>query len=153
MARYNTPAWRAMVACQEIGHDFGLAHQDENFSNTNLGSCMDYTNDPTGTAGTNGKLANTAPNQHDYDMLNSIYSHLDGINTASAVTNFGIRQVGKPADSGRDAGIGDTMADWGRAIHTDGKGRPDVFVRQLADGRTVVTHVLWAPDSKGTEAK
>ncbi len=34
--------------CQEIGHDFGLDHQDENFNNPNLGTCMDYTNDPLG---------------------------------------------------------------------------------------------------------
>jgi hypothetical protein len=33
--------------CQEVGHTFGLDHQDENFNNTNLGTCMDYTNDPS----------------------------------------------------------------------------------------------------------
>src|SRR5215207_1679842 len=32
-AKYNTPSWRALVACQEIAHDFGLDHQDENFDN------------------------------------------------------------------------------------------------------------------------
>jgi hypothetical protein len=45
-ATYNTPAWRRLVMCQEIAHDFGLDHQDENFNNANLGSCMDYTSDP-----------------------------------------------------------------------------------------------------------
>ncbi|HEY4490367.1 MAG TPA: hypothetical protein VI958_00150, partial [Acidobacteriota bacterium] len=45
---YNTPAWRELVMCQEIAHDFGLDHQDENFDNANLGSCMDYTSDPDG---------------------------------------------------------------------------------------------------------
>ncbi|HUO84386.1 MAG TPA: hypothetical protein VM534_04650, partial [Thermoanaerobaculia bacterium] len=39
---YNTPAWRRLVMCQEIAHDFGLDHQDEIFNNANLGSCMDY---------------------------------------------------------------------------------------------------------------
>ncbi len=48
MARYNTPAWKRLVACQEVGHDFGLGHQDEAFSNANLGTCMDYTNAPAG---------------------------------------------------------------------------------------------------------
>src|SRR3989344_1671797 len=47
-ATYNTPAWRRLVMCQEIAHDFGLDHQDENFNNANLGSCMDYTSDPDG---------------------------------------------------------------------------------------------------------
>src|SRR3989344_8633888 len=48
---YNKPAWRRLVVCQEIAHDFGLDHQDEVFNNANLGSCMDYTNDPDGGAG------------------------------------------------------------------------------------------------------
>ena len=47
-AKYNTPAWRRLVMCQEVTHDFGLDHQDEIFNNANLGSCMDYTNDPDG---------------------------------------------------------------------------------------------------------
>src|SRR5262245_5853373 len=26
--QYNTPPWRRLVTCQEVGHTFGLAHQD-----------------------------------------------------------------------------------------------------------------------------
>ncbi|HEX8027664.1 MAG TPA: hypothetical protein VF491_04340, partial [Vicinamibacterales bacterium] len=55
-AKYNTPAWRSLVMCQEIAHDFGLDHQDEVFDNQNLGSCMDYTSNPIG---------NEHPNAHD----------------------------------------------------------------------------------------
>src|SRR5215217_7127104 len=80
-ATYNTPAWRQFVMCQEVGHTFGLDHQDENHTNTNLGTCMDYTNDPSGTLGTNGTLSNEHPNQHDYDQLAKIYSHLDSTPT------------------------------------------------------------------------
>ncbi len=65
---YDSDAWRQMVMCQEIGHTFGLGHQDEDFNNPNLGTCMDYTNDPT---------TNQHPNQHDYDELGTIYAHLD----------------------------------------------------------------------------
>src|SRR3990170_3861695 len=72
---YNTPAWRRLVMCQEIGHDFGLDHQDENFSNQNLGTCMDYTNDPDG-GGAYGQ-SNERPNGHDYDQLITIYRHVD----------------------------------------------------------------------------
>jgi hypothetical protein len=32
---YNTPGWRHLVMCQEVGHTFGLDHQDTNFYNTN----------------------------------------------------------------------------------------------------------------------
>lgn len=146
-AQYNTDAWRQMVTCQEIGHDFGLDHQDENFSNANLGTCMDYTNNPS---------TNQHPNQHDYDQLVTMYTHLDDTTTiasAAAATNFGLREVGRATPQQQnDSGVGDTMADWGQAIGRDGKGRPDTFVRQLSGGRKVITHVLWTPDAKGTEA-
>ena len=66
-ATYNTPAWRQLVTCQEIAHDFGLDHQDEIFDNTNLGTCMDYTNDPDGTI--KGQLSNVEPNGHDYEEI------------------------------------------------------------------------------------
>jgi len=138
-AQYNTPAWRALVACQEIAHDFGLDHQDEGFGPPNLGSCMDYTNDPDG-GGAYGP-SNEHPNQHDYDQLEDIYNHVH-----AAQTNFGVREVGKPATAGpvNEAPVGDSPAEWGRAIHNDGLGRPDVFLKDLGGGRKVVTHVFWA---------
>ena len=142
---YNTPAWRALVACQEVGHDFGLDHQDEIFNNVNLGTCMDYTNAPDGdvVGGFNYGPGNRHPNQHDYDELNIIYNHNDGFTTATASTNFGIRQVGQaPPQSA--AGSGDSPAEWGRAIHTDRQGRPDVFEKDLGGSHKVLTHVLWA---------
>lgn len=77
MARYNTSAWRAMTTCQEIGHTLGLAHTNTVRTDLNTGSCMDYTNDPTGTLGTNGTLANIAPNYVDFNALAGIYAHLD----------------------------------------------------------------------------
>lgn len=146
-AFYNTAGWRALVACQEIGHDFGLDHQDEGFNNVNLGTCMDYTNAPDGGAvgGFNYGPANRRPNAHDYSMLNTVYNHNDGSTTAAASTNFGIRQVGKAAPPPLSSeGSGDSPAEWGRAIHKDGKGRPDVFVKDLGGGHKVVTHVFWA---------
>jgi len=144
-APYNTPSWRALVACQEVGHDFGLDHQDETFNNVNLGTCMDYTNAPDGgvVGGFNYGPANLDPNKHDYDELNIIYNHNDGFTTATASTNFGIRQVGQaPPQSA--AGSGDSPAEWGRAIHTDRQGRPDVFEKDLGGSHKVLTHVFWA---------
>lgn len=66
-------AERQGVMCQEVGHDFGLGHQDENFTNPNLGTCMDYTNNWT---------TNQKPNQHDWDQLSLIYNHNDGFTTS-----------------------------------------------------------------------
>src|SRR3990167_1197092 len=73
-AYYNTPAWRNLVLCQEVGHTLGLDHQDEDFNNPSLGTCMDYSSDPT---------PNQHPNQHDYDMLSEIYAHFDTTTTLS----------------------------------------------------------------------
>lgn len=61
-------AERQGVMCQEVGHTYGLDHQDEDFNNPNLGTCMDYTNDWS---------TNQHPNQHDYDELALIYNHTD----------------------------------------------------------------------------
>lgn len=45
------------MMCQEIGHDFGLDHQDE--SGADLNTCMDYSD----------ALDNPSPNNHDYQQL------------------------------------------------------------------------------------
>jgi len=113
---YNDPVWRQYVMCQEIGHDFGLDHQDENFNNPNLGTCMDYTNNP-GT--------NTNPNQHDYDQLATIYAHLDGGASGPAT---------QPGNGQRDARA--PLA-WGQAVDDD------LYVASLGDGGRVFTFVIW----------
>jgi hypothetical protein len=81
---YNSSAWRNLVMCQEVGHTFGLDHQDEVFGNPNLGTCMDYTSDPS---------TNQHPNQHDYDELAFIYSHTDATTTLGSSSGGG---HGKP---------------------------------------------------------
>ncbi|MCA1709645.1 MAG: hypothetical protein LC808_42765, partial [Actinobacteria bacterium] len=76
---YNTPIWRAAVLCQEVGHTFGLDHQDE--SGADFQTCMDYASSPDAD--------NTHPNQHDYEQLASIYSDLDSFTTISAAAPAG----------------------------------------------------------------
>jgi hypothetical protein len=75
--RYNTVAFHQQVACQEMGNSLGLDDSDHNFTNINTGSCMDYTNDPSGTKGTNGALANTTTSATDFRHLDAIYSVFD----------------------------------------------------------------------------
>jgi hypothetical protein len=126
-AKYNTPAWRRLVMCQEVGHAFGLDHQDENFSNANLGTCMDYTSDP------DGPPSNERPNTHDYDELETIYTHLDGSTTISATAT---------AMPNRDDG-GTSPADWGRAVAFTADGQPRVFLKRIGPNRWLRTHVFW----------
>jgi hypothetical protein len=100
MAKYNTAAWRAKVICEEIGHTLGLDHTNTVKTDLNTGSCMDYTNDPSGTKGTNGTLANTAPNAVDFAALANIYSK---VNTSQLSTT-------KPTYfSGSSSAVGDDV--------------------------------------------
>ena len=132
---YNTPVWKQFVACQEVGHTLGLDHQDEDFANPNLGTCMDYTSDPARNDGAGG---NTRPNAHDYDELAAIYAHLD-----SVVTVAGSAQS---SSAGIDVESADPSS-WGRAIKNDTSGRPSLHVRDLGKGQKVFTFVIWEGDS------
>lgn len=136
MSQYNTPAWRQMVMCQEVGHTFGLDHQDENFSNVNLGTCMDYTNDPDG-GGSYG-ASNLHPNTHDYDELVTIYTHLDTTTTIGAAT----------AQSGSDIDTADPRQ-WGNAIRANQAGRAILFERDLGHDQRLFTFVYWAEEPRG----
>ena len=132
-ATYNTPAWRRLVTCQEIAHDFGLDHQDERFNNRNLGSCMDYTNDPDGGAGgaVNDDPSNEHPNQHDFDQLLAIYGHRDTTDTAGAASASA--RAARPEAS-----------EWGQLVRTSPNNRVQVYERLLGNGNRVITHVFWA---------
>ena len=124
-APYNTPAWRRLVMCQEVGHDFGLDHQDENDNNANLGSCMDYTSDP------DGPPSNEHPNAHDYEQLESIYAHLDG------------GSGGRPCNPHKpncQTGVGNAPP-FSQASRANG----DLYVDALPNGGHRITHVSWAP--------
>ncbi len=92
-ATYNTAAWRNFVMCQELGHTFGLDHQDEGFDNPNLGTCMDYTNNPE---------TNQYPDAHDFEQLESIYNHTDSnttVNASAPSSNKGSRTAVHKTDA------------------------------------------------------
>src|SRR5574341_1037857 len=127
---YDTPGWRHLVMCQEDGHTFGLDHQDENFGNTNWGTCMDYTSNPLGPP------SNEHPNQHDYDELGIIYSHLDGTTTVGQTVNNM-----PPAASDIDLS---GPAQWGRLIRSTNGGRTELFELDFGGGHKVFTFVVWA---------
>lgn len=112
--QYNTSAWRALVMCQEVGHTFGLDHQDENFDNPNLGTCMDYTSNPS---------TNQHPNQHDYDQLQAIYAHLDSTTTVGASAGF----------------LPDAVPSFAPAHQVN----RSTYRTDLGEGRTLITHVFW----------
>lgn len=129
---YNTPAWRKLVICQEVGHTFGLDHQNESFGNPNLGTCMDYTSNPSGPP------ANVKPNTHDFDEIAIVYNHGDTFNSSS-----GPGPITNPArlPAGLDL---NEPSHWGALIRQSHGGRTAVYELNLGAGRKIVTHVIWA---------
>jgi hypothetical protein len=132
-ATYNSPAWRNLVMCQEVGHTFGLDHQDEDFNNANLGTCMDYTSDPE---------PNQHPNAHDYEELDIIYSHFDGTTTVGQTAFTGQMP---PAMNDIDF---EAPAQWGRLVRSSHGGRTAVYELDFGGGHKVFTFVIWA-DGEG----
>lgn len=116
---YDDPVKKQHVMCQEIGHDWGLGHQDE--SGADLNTCMDYA-----TA-----LDNPHPNAHDYQELEAIYgSHLDS--TTTVATGL----------------AGDDSAKPGRVDRQD-RISTSTITETFADGTRRVTHVTWALERRG----
>jgi len=59
-----TSGSRQYTICHELGHGFGLPHNDENFFNKDLGSCLDYTVRPE---------QNQQPSAYDFERLAELY--------------------------------------------------------------------------------
>lgn len=108
---------RAHVMCQEVGHTFGLDHQDE--SGADLNTCMDYAD----------AFDNPRPNAHDYEQLAVIYEHLDSFSTIG--TNAAAGQAGRAG------------AQPSTVKRVDGKDHSTI-TEYFADGTRRVTFVDWA---------
>lgn len=128
---YNNPNEREHVMCQEVAHTYGLAHQSEDGSSQN--SCMDYFSNTGANA---GSTLSTKPNQHDFDMLKSIYSHLDSTTTVAAAA-----PVAQAAAGGVD--ITDDPASWGALVSQSANGRSSTYERYNNNGTITRTHVFW----------
>jgi hypothetical protein len=122
---YDSDPWRQMVMCQEIGHVFGLDHQDENFDNANLGTCMDYTRSPE---------SNQHPNDHDYQMLDAIYTHTDSVSGGGGGGSC-------PGKKPSCKGAAGNAPPFSKASRANGS----IYVDRLANGMTRITHVFWVP--------
>lgn len=137
-ATYNTPAWRNLVMCQEVGHTLGLDHQDTNFNNANLGTCMDYTNDPA---------TNQHPNQHDFDELALIYQHLDSTTTVGSA----------PTSQGQPPAMTDIdlsgPGQWGKLTRSSNGGRGELYELDFGGGHKVFTFVIWADGADRARAQ
>jgi len=105
--QYNTAEMQHVI-CQEVGHTFGLDHQSTD--GTSLNTCMDYYHNTSAS-----DTRSTHPNQHDYDELATIYSHLD---SAMSIGSSGPAPYSRTGES--------------------------KYVVQLAGGLTRITYIRWA---------
>ena len=113
---YNNSAEREHVMCQEVGHTFGLDHQST--SGASLNTCMDYYHNTSAS-----DTLSTRPNQHDYDELVTIYTHLDSSRTVGLPTGSRLVPVGEVGES--------------------------KYVARLPNGLTRITFVRWASPIHG----
>jgi hypothetical protein len=98
---------------------------------------MDYTSKPAGPP------SNEHPNAHDYQQLETIYSHTDGTTTVGQTTLTG--KVPPPfadIDSGDPVQVG--TGQWGKLIRSTNHGRTELYELDLGGGQKVLTHVIWA---------
>lgn len=126
---YNTPAWRNLVMCQEVGHIYGLDHQDEDHYNGNLGSCMDYTSSPD---------SNQYPNKHDYQQLETIYAgHNHSTSTTSSSSASKMPAAADQIDT-------NNPREWGKLVRRSSDGRYETYERNFGGGNKMITFVIWA---------
>jgi len=126
---YNTYEWRQGVTCQELGHELGLDHQDTNFNNEALLTCMDYQVPMT-----------TTPNQHDYDQLVTIYAHLDTYDSYASADDAEEPKEPRPC-RGKKCNSAE-QASWGLSLGR--QGQTETFLSFERDGERRITYVIWA---------
>jgi hypothetical protein len=117
----DTEANRNHVMCQEIGHVYGLGHTSEDGSSQS--TCMDYSNSNN----------SQWPNNHDYQLLASMYNHSDGYDTAVGAGDGGEPCRGGPKKCGKSMGL-----------KVFQKGRAQIWVSPGENGSTWIHHVTLA---------
>jgi hypothetical protein len=134
--QYNNSAEQQHVVCQEVGHTFGLDHQDE--SGISLDTCMDYYHNTSST-----DTRSTTPNKGDFGELSCIYDPdfkrrtvSSVVSTAYASYTHTCRGTGH-LDSFDSAGAAAAFSPFASRIRTS------EFVARLADGARLVTFITW----------
>jgi len=134
--KYDTKAWRNYVMCHEVGHALGLDHQDEDFHNETLGTCLDLTDHPR---------SNQRPNRIDYRDLERIYAEADGTTDVSHLPSApSADRASAPHGWGASA-----SESWGDLVSGSVHGGERTFVNDLGNGRRIITMVLSSEGSEG----
>ncbi len=135
---YYMSNWtKQQVMCQEVGHTFGLGHQDESGSSA-FDSCMTY-----------DKATETAdqwPDSHDYAQLECIYVTVS-TEPKCAGHNDSTTTVGSTSAASKlpPAALAVDTADprqRGQLVHRSPNGRVEIYERDFGQGHKVITRVI-----------
>ncbi len=138
---YNNSNERQHVMCQELGHTWGLDHQDT--SGALYYTCMDYFSN-TGSNATNS--GSTTPDQGDYDQLLCIYDPASNSKTLTSTTNGISHSCTGTGHLDSSSTVGAASSARAAAAEVPSWANPaeSVYVDHLANGMTQVTYVRWA---------
>jgi hypothetical protein len=128
---WSIPGERNHVMCQEVGHLLGLGHTSENGSSQK--TCMDYSN----------SVDSQWPNDHDYQMLDTIYNHLD---TYNSYVGNGSTEPPKPCKGKKCNNKG-----FGLGHRIYGNEHFEVWAEPQADGSLTLHHVYLASGQEDHE--
>ena len=139
--QYNNSKERLHVICQEVGHTFGLDHQDT--SGATFGTCMDYYHNKSST-----DSLSTLPDQGDYDQLACIYNKAYNGSTLSFAGQTSPYQAPHSCKgTGHDDGfttIGATgFSPAAAKLPAWANPSQDVYIIHLPNGLTQVSYVIW----------
>ena len=138
-ATYDNPNERNHVMCQEVGHTFGLDHQDT--SSAAFYTCMDYFSNTGVNA---SSTTSTAPDQGDYDQLLCIYDPSSAGRTLTSTTS------GIPHTCTGSGHLDPTSTVGAPAPSRLGQMPPNAhrgqthYVQHFRNGITQVTWIIWA---------
>ena len=138
---YNNADWKQSVTCQELGHNLGLGHQDEDFDQASSISCMEYQDPPF-----------LGPDSHDFEQLGTIYDDVDSYNSYSGGASTGGNSTdGNSCNAPKGKGCNksekpsnNSEIGWGMSLGR--RGNKEVFIRIDRHGIRHLTYVTWAKE-------
>lgn len=138
---YNNPNEKQHVVCQEVGHTWGLDHQDT--SGAAFYTCMDYFSNTGANA---GSTTSTSPDQGDYDELLCIYDPASAGSTLTSVTSGISHSCTGTGHLDSTTTIGATVNGLPATENVPwwANRSESVYVENLPNGITQVTYIRWA---------